>query len=116
MFPKTVCGQNKQGQRRDQAVAFIRSLLSRWRIGERRGLWDEAVMAVRKRGPGRSQDNTSERREADVCRLVSLGCPGQAAKCSASPGLAEYNEVVKHKLLAKFPPNPNVALPHLVQA
>ena len=80
MFPKTVCRQNKRGQRRGQAVAFTRSLLTRWRIGERRGLWDEIIMAVRKRGQGRSQDNTAERREADVCRLVSLGRPGQAAK------------------------------------
>ena len=51
-----------------------------------------------------------------MCRLVSLGRPGQIGKRLVSSGLMEYNEVIKQKLLVKFPPNPDVTLPHSVQA
>ena len=77
MFPKSVCRQNKRGQRRGQAIAFTRSLLTRWKMGERQGLWDEAVMAICKCGRKGPKDNNVEQREADVCRLVSLGAPGK---------------------------------------
>ena len=116
MFPKTVCRQNKRGKRRGQAIAFTRSLRIRWKMGEQQGLWDEAVMAIRKRGQTRSKDNNLEQREADVCRLVSLGRAGQAAKRLVSPGLAESNDVAKQKLLAKFPPNPDELAPRPMQA
>ena len=107
MFPKSICRQNKRRQRRGQPIAFTRSLLARWKMGERQGLWDEAVMAIRKRGRRGPKDNNAEQREADICRLVSLGRPGQAAKRLVSPGLAEANDVNKQKFLAKFPPNPD---------
>ena len=35
MFFKSVCRQNKRGQRRGQAIAFTRSLLTPWKMGER---------------------------------------------------------------------------------
>ena len=38
IFPKSVCKQNKRGQRQGQAIAFTRSLLTRWKMGERQGL------------------------------------------------------------------------------
>ena len=116
MFPKSVCQQNTWGQRRGQAITFTRSLLTRWKMGGRQGLWDEAVMAMRRRGQKRSKDRLAEQREADVCRLVSLGRPGQAAKRLVSPGLAETNDIMKQKLLAKFPPNPDNVAPRPVPA
>ena len=73
-------------------------------------------MAIRKRGQIGSNDNNLERREIDVCRLVSLGRAGQAAKCLVSPGLAKSNDVVQQKLLAKFPPNPDDLAPRPMQA
>ena len=116
MFPKSVCRQNERGQRRGQAIAFTRRLLTRWKMGERQGLWDEAVMAMHKRGQKRSKDRLTEQREADVCRLLSLGRPGQVAKRLVSPGLAETNDLVLQKLLAKFPPNPDNIAPRPIPA
>ena len=106
MFPKSVCRQNRRGQRRGQAIAFTKSLLTRWRLGERKGLWDEAVMAARTRKPRGDSNQTLERREAEVRRLVALGRSGQAMKRLVSPGLAASNEQIRQKLLAKFPPSP----------
>ena len=37
MFPKAVLRQNKRGQRRGQTL-FTKSLLIRWRLGERRDI------------------------------------------------------------------------------
>ena len=95
MFPKWICRQNKRGQYRGQAIAFTRSLFTRWKMGERQGLRDEAIMAIHKRGRKGSKDNNAEKREADICRLVSLGRPGQAAKRLISLGLAEANITIK---------------------
>ena len=47
---------------------------------------------------------------------MSLGRPGQAAKRLVSPGLAEANDVVKQKHLAKFPPNHDDIAPCPIQA
>ena len=99
MFPKAVLRQNKRGQRRGQALMFTKSLLTRWRLGERRELWDEAkgrVIASRKDRTGETQESYREGVHADVRRLVSLG----------RAGLAACTETVKNKLLAKFPGNP----------
>ena len=43
-------------------------------------------MAIHKRQRHGPKDNNAEQCEADVCRLVSLGRPGQAAKRLVSPG------------------------------
>ena len=85
-------------------------------MGERQGLWDEAVMAIRIRGKIRQKDNNLEEREADICRLVSRGRAGQAAKGLVSPGLAESNDVIKQQFLAKFPSNPDEIAPRPMQA
>ena len=95
IFPKSICRQNKWGQCRGQAIAFTRSLLTRWKMGERQGLWDEAAMAIRKRGRKGPKDNNAEQHEADIYRLMTLGRPGQAAKRLVSPGLAEANDAIK---------------------
>ena len=77
-------------------MAFIRSLLlTRWKMGELQGLWDEAVMATRKHGRKGPKDNHAEQCEADVCRLVSLGRSGQAAKRLIFPALTEANDIIK---------------------
>ena len=109
MFPKAVLRQNKRGQRRGQALMFAKSLLLRWRLGERRELWDEAkgrVIASRKDRTGEAQESYREGVHADVRRLVSLGRAGRALKRLVSPGFAACTETVKNKLLAKFPGNP----------
>ena len=88
---------------------FTKSLLLRWRLGERRELWDEAKGRVVQTKRGSMDDNREHYREgvhADVRRLVSLGRPGRAMKRLVSPGLAACTEAVKNKFLAKFPPNP----------
>ena len=62
---RAVLRQNKRGQRRGQALMFAKSLLIRWRLGERRELWDEAkgrVVALRK-------DRTEKLR-----RVIVRGC------------------------------------------
>ena len=112
MFPKSVLRQNKRGQRRGQAqaLAFTKALIARWSLGERRGLWDEAVMVSQSRSAKRRGLGSQERTEAEVRRLVALDRPGQAIKRLVSPRLAENNEHVRHKLLAKFPSNPSSPL------
>ena len=80
MFPKTVLRQNRRGQRRGQALSFTRSLLLRWRLGERRSLWDEAVMAVERRPLSGAKTLSRDDVCADAGRLVALGRPGQALK------------------------------------
>ena len=47
---------------------------------------------------------------------MSLGRPGQAANRLVSPGLAEANDIVNQKLLAKFPPNHDDIAPRPMQA
>ena len=86
-----------------------KSLLIRWRVGERRELWDEVkgrVIASRKDRIGEIQESYREGIHADRRRLVSLGRTGRALKRLVSPGLATYTETVKNKFLAKFPGNP----------
>ena len=88
---------------------FTNSLLIRWRLGERRELWDEAkgrVVASRKDRTEEAQENYREGVHADVRRLVSLGRAGRALKRLVSLGLAACTETVKNKLLSKFPGNP----------
>ena len=46
IFPKIVLRQNRRGQRRGQALSFTKSFLLRWRLGKRRDLWDEAIVAL----------------------------------------------------------------------
>ena len=90
-------------------MIFAKSLLIRWRLGERRDLWDEAkgrAVALRKNRIGEIQENYREGAHADARRLLSLGRAGRAFKRLISPGLAAYTETVKNKLLAKFLGNP----------
>ena len=109
IFPKAILRQNKRDQRRGQTLMFAKSLLIRWRLGERRELWDEAkgrVVASRKDRIGEAQESYREGVHADARRLVSLGRAGRALKRLVSPGLATCTETVKNKLLAKFLGNP----------
>ena len=106
MFPKTVLRQNRRGQRRGQALSFTRSLLLRWRLGERRSLWDEAIVAVECRPLIGAKTPSRDATCADAGRLVALGRPGQALKRLTSPGLARDTPEVRAKLMAKFPPAP----------
>ncbi|CAL1152009.1 unnamed protein product [Cladocopium goreaui] len=46
MFLKCMLRQFGRGQRPQQAYHFTKSLLVRWRLGERGGLWSEAVQAT----------------------------------------------------------------------
>ena len=74
MFPKAVLRQNKRSQRRGQALMFPKSLLIRWRLRERRELWDEArgrVVASRKDRTEETQESYRKGVHADVRRLVS---------------------------------------------
>ena len=81
MVPKAVLRQNKRGQRRGQALIFAKSFLIRWRLGERREIWDEVrgrVIASRKNRIEETQESYREGVHADVRRLVSLGRAGRA--------------------------------------
>ena len=72
-------------------MIFAKSLLIRWRLGERRELWDEArgrLVASRKDRTEEIQENYREGAHADMRRLVSLGRAGRALKRLISPGLA----------------------------
>ena len=94
MFPKAVLRQNKRGQRRGQALMFTKSLLLRWRLGERRELWDEAKGRVVQTKRGSMDDNREHCREgvhADVRRLVSLGRPGRAWRHALRPLRANFS-------------------------
>ena len=93
MFPKCVLRQFGRGQRPQQAYHFTKSLLVWWRLGERGGLWSEAVQAT----------------IAEAERLAALGRPSQAIRRLQSPGLAQNTPQVKQKLRAKFPPLPTHA-------
>ena len=41
LFPKCVLRQFRRGQRPQQSYHFTKSLLIRWRLGERQGLWEK---------------------------------------------------------------------------
>ena len=63
MLPAAVLRQNKRGQRRGQALMFIKPLLIRWQLGERRELWNEAksrVVASRKDRTEKIQESHRE--------------------------------------------------------
>ena len=83
------------------ALSFTRSLLLRWRLGERRSLWDEAIMAVECRPLSGAKPLSRKDVCADAGRLVALGRPGQALKRLTSPGLARDTPEVQAKLMAK---------------
>ena len=110
MFPKCVLRQFGRGQRPQQAYHFTKSLLVRWRLGERGGLWHEAVQASNSPQPKtRAEDNPETqraRRATQAERLAGLGRPSQAIHRLQSPGLAHNTPQVQQKLMAKFPPLP----------
>ena len=110
MFPKCTLRQFKRGQRPGQALHFTKALLLRWRMGERAGLWREAVGGQR-RGPVDAGGRRSEKqgwnsRVQEVERLTGLGRISQALSRLTSPGLAANTAAVRSALLAKFPAIP----------
>ena len=110
MFPKCVLRQFGRGQRPQQAYHFTKSLLVRWRLGERAGLWSEACQASTPKPRGArahpSPDTIRAHKVLEAERLAGLGRPSQAIHRLQSPGLAHDTPQVKQKLLAKFPPVP----------
>ena len=101
MFPKTVLRKAKRGLRKQQAAKFTRSLLERWKSGERETLWAELPPRPKAR---KAADKDSRRSRQDQAqRLVALARAGQAINRLVSPGLASDTPVVRQKLLAKFP-------------
>ena len=60
IFSKVVLRQNKRGQWRGQALIFPKSLLIRWRLGERREFWDEAKGRVVASQKDRTRRNSGE--------------------------------------------------------
>ena len=73
-------------------------------MGDRIGLWKEALEAGQRRNKARRGAQSEEQLQREVERLISLGRVGEVANRLKSPGLAAENPQVRSKLLAKFPP------------
>ena len=103
MFPKCCLRVHKRGLRPIQAAQFTRTLLLRWKSGERLSLWTEIpeIMGGKKKKTPKEEDKT---RYDQVSKMVSQGRLSHAMQRLTSPGLAATNDVVKQKLLLKFPP------------
>ena len=111
LFPKCVLRQFRRGQRPQQSYHFTKSLLIRWRLGERQGLWDEAIQATARKPqtykhPPPSTAEAWGKRATEIERLAGLGRASQAIHRLGSPGLAYDTPTVRQKLFGKFPPIP----------
>ena len=107
LFPKCVLRQFRRGQWPQQSYHFTKSLLIRWRLGERQGLWDEAIQATAKKPQAHKPPSTAEawgKRATEAERLAGLGRAAQAIHRLGSPGLAYNTPMVRQKLFGKFPP------------
>ena len=102
IFGKSVLRQSTRGQRPAQSYHFTRSLLERWRAGDRYGLWLEAVACSERRIRGKRGKASQAQLHREIERLVSLGRAGEAAQRLVSPGLASNTPAVKaRKFLLK---------------
>ena len=85
-----------------------KSLLIRWRLGERQGLWDEALQATARKPQTHKHHPPSaaeawSKRATEVEWLAGLGRASQAIHRLGSPGLAYDTPTVRQKLFGKFP-------------
>ena len=106
MFPKTCLGVLPGGrakQRRNQNLAANR--LERWGLGERRGLWDEAVRGCQHKGPSSALDPEQQQVEAAM-QLARRGLPGKALQRLSGAKVAEPTPAVVGAMRSKFPPRP----------
>ena len=92
-FPKCVLRQFRRGQRLQQSYHFTKSLLIRWGLGERQGLWDEALQATARKPQTHkhhppSAAEAGSKRATEVERLTGLGRASQSFLRLGSPGLA----------------------------
>ena len=99
MFPKAV---NKRGQRWGQALAFTKALLIRWSLGERRGLWDEAVMVSRSRSKKWGGRGTWDSVESEVRRLVAWAVLGKPLSAWSRLDLRKTLNMFERSCLLNF--------------
>ena len=109
MFAKCILPAVKNRPDANNASA-VRDRLSRWRKGEYRALWNEAVKLTKKvvrgkrRGQEQQQPSQEEKNAKRATRLAHQGEYTRAAQSLLSAGLAEHNPSTIRDMQAKHPP------------
>jgi hypothetical protein len=110
MFPRVILTATWNRSQTDgySQARLVKERLNRWKRGEYRQLWDEAVKATRsepKKRAAQTPDLSQE--ELNTRRASSLAQQGQftrALQSLCSAGLAQHNRAALNEMQAKHPP------------